>query len=54
MHLKYVTILTTLVLYIGKGGYWEGRAGGRQGWFPQDAIEAVSHDGMYHESRGLT
>ena len=37
-----------LVLYIGKEGYWEGRAGGKQGWFPQDAIQAVSQKGMFH------
>lgn len=26
-------------MYIGKGGYWEGRAGGNQGWFPALAIK---------------
>ena len=29
------------VVFIGKGGYWEGRAGGRQGWFPAKAIKDV-------------
>lgn len=26
-------------MYIGKGGYWEGKAGGNQGWFPALAIK---------------
>jgi hypothetical protein len=33
------------VVFIGKGGYWEGRAGGRQGWFPARAIQEVTDDG---------
>ena len=30
------------MLFIGKGGYWEGRAGGKQGWFPALAIKEVA------------
>lgn len=30
------------VLFIGKGGYWEGRAGGQEGWFPCAAIKEVT------------
>ena len=26
-------------MFIGKGGYWEGRVGGQEGWFSCDAIE---------------
>ena len=33
------------VVFIGKGGYWEGRAGGRVGWFPARAIQEVTDDG---------
>ena len=33
------------VVFIGKGGYWEGRSGGRQGWFPARAIQEVTDDG---------
>ena len=32
------------VVFIGKGGYWEGRAGGRQGWFPAKAIKDVEDE----------
>lgn len=28
-------------MFIGKGGYWEGRAGAREGWFPCAAIKEV-------------
>lgn len=34
-----LTLITCTVLYIGKGGYWEGRANGLHGWFPQNAIK---------------
>jgi hypothetical protein len=27
------------VTYIGKGGYWEGKTGGKEGWFPRLAIK---------------
>ena len=27
-----------IVLYVGKGGFWEGKAGDNTGWFPQHAI----------------
>ena len=39
------------VVFIGKGGYWEGRAGGRQGWFPAKAIKDVEDEdsGVYVE-----
>ena len=33
------------VVFIGKGGYWEGKAGGRLGWFPARAIQEVAEDG---------
>lgn len=28
-------------MFVGKGGYWEGRVGGREGWFPCAAIKEV-------------
>ena len=40
-----------LVLYIGRVGYWEGRVGGKQGWFPQDAIQPVSKQGTFRKIR---
>lgn len=33
------------MVFIGKGGYWEGKAGGRLGWFPARAIQEVTDDG---------
>ena len=27
-----------VVLYIGKGNYWEGKVNNEQGWFPKSAI----------------
>ena len=33
---------THTVVYIGKGGYWEGKSGGRQGWFPALAIKELT------------
>ena len=38
MHLT----LSPTVVYIGKGGYWEGKAGGKLGWFPALAIREVN------------
>ena len=32
------------VTYIGKGGYWEGRAGGAEGWFPRLAIKEIGEE----------
>ena len=29
-------------MFVGKGGYWEGRAGGQEGWFPCAAIREVT------------
>ena len=29
-------------MFVGKGGYWEGRAGGQEGWFPCAAIREVA------------
>ncbi len=36
--------LSLLVTYIGKGGYWEGKAGGKEGWFPRLAIKEFGDD----------
>ncbi len=33
-----------VVTYIGKGGYWEGRAGGQEGWFPRLAIKEAGEE----------
>lgn len=33
-----------VVLYIGKGNFWEGKINDKQGWFPRNAITAT---GMY-------
>ena len=32
------------MVYIGKGGYWEGRADGKQGWFPALSIREMGED----------
>ena len=32
------------MVYIGKGGYWEGKAAGKHGWFPALAIREVTED----------
>lgn len=29
------------VLSVGEGGYWEGTARGRTGWFPSDCVQEV-------------
>lgn len=29
------------VLSVGEGGFWEGTAKGRTGWFPADCVEEV-------------
>ena len=47
-------LLSLAVVFIGKGGYWEGRAGGRLGWFPARAIQEITEDvdsGVYVEPR---
>ena len=31
--------LPSLVTFIGKGGYWEGKVEGKEGWFPRLAIK---------------
>lgn len=31
-------------MFVGKGGYWEGRAGGQEGWFPCAAIREVASE----------
>ena len=42
LELDYIT-LSFLVLFVGKEGFWEGRVGLRQGWFPSNAVvEMVS------------
>lgn len=33
-----------VVTYIGKGGYWEGKADGRSGWFPRLAIKELGDE----------
>lgn len=30
--------------YIGKGGFWEGKADGKEGWFPRLAIKEVDDE----------
>ena len=35
----------SLVLYVGKGGFWEGKVGDVTGWFPQHAITAEKTEG---------
>ena len=40
-----VYALCSAVVFIGKGGYWEGRAGGKLGWFPARAIQELTDDG---------
>lgn len=30
------------MLSVGEGGYWEGTAKGRTGWFPSDCVEEVA------------
>ena len=30
------------MLYVGKGGFYEGRANGEQGWFPRNTIKIHS------------
>ena len=32
------------MFFIGKGGYWEGRVGGREGWFPCAAIKELTNN----------
>lgn len=34
-----------VVLFIGKGGMWEGRVGSRQGWFPSCAVREMTSTG---------
>ena len=31
-------------MFVGKGGYWEGRTGGQEGWFPCAAIKEVASE----------
>ena len=48
----FTCLLSLTVVFIGKGGYWEGRAGGRLGWFPARAIQEITEDvdsGVYVE-----
>ncbi|XP_062415978.1 SH3 and multiple ankyrin repeat domains protein 1-like isoform X2 [Pungitius pungitius] len=42
------------VLSVGEGGYWEGTAKGRTGWFPSDCVEEVAALGKDNraETRG--
>ena len=42
--LSFVTFylyLSVSVLSVGEGGYWEGTAKGRTGWFPSDCVQEV-------------
>lgn len=41
VHLLFVTHAVT---YIGKGGYWEGRVDGAEGWFPRLAIKEINEE----------
>lgn len=41
--------LSVSVLSVGEGGYWEGTAKGRTGWFPSDCVEEVA--GLSKDSR---
>uniref|UniRef100_G3P1L1 SH3 and multiple ankyrin repeat domains 1 n=1 Tax=Gasterosteus aculeatus aculeatus TaxID=481459 RepID=G3P1L1_GASAC len=38
------------VLSVGEGGYWEGTAKGRTGWFPSDCVEEVAALGKDNRS----
>ncbi|XP_068610359.1 LOW QUALITY PROTEIN: SH3 and multiple ankyrin repeat domains protein 1-like [Brachionichthys hirsutus] len=40
------------VLTVGEGGYWEGTAKGRTGWFPSDCVEEVA--GLSKDGRSET
>ena len=39
------------VTYIGKGGYWEGRVGNVEGWFPRLAIKEVGEEQYDYPSK---
>ncbi len=36
--------LSLLVTYIGRGGFWEGRSEGKEGWFPRLAIKELGDE----------
>uniref|UniRef100_A0A672PN35 SH3 and multiple ankyrin repeat domains 1 n=1 Tax=Sinocyclocheilus grahami TaxID=75366 RepID=A0A672PN35_SINGR len=38
------------VLSVGEGGFWEGTAKGRTGWFPADCVEEVQPQNQEHRS----
>ena len=37
-----IFIFVLIVLYVGKGGFWEGKTVDQRGWFPQNAIKEIS------------
>ena len=37
-----------LVMHVGKGGYWEGKADGKEGWFPRLAINELGDDEFHY------
>uniref|UniRef100_A0A3Q2Q4F5 SH3 and multiple ankyrin repeat domains 1 n=1 Tax=Fundulus heteroclitus TaxID=8078 RepID=A0A3Q2Q4F5_FUNHE len=39
------------VLSVGEGGYWEGTARGRTGWFPSDCVQEVAPPSKEKETR---
>ena len=39
-----ISLLLLAVMFVGKGGYWEGCAGGQEGWFPCAAIREVASE----------
>ncbi|MEQ2304956.1 hypothetical protein AMECASPLE_032526, partial [Ameca splendens] len=39
------------VLSVGEGGYWEGTARGRTGWFPSDCVQEVAPPNKEKEMR---
>uniref|UniRef100_A0A3P9PWJ6 SH3 and multiple ankyrin repeat domains 1 n=1 Tax=Poecilia reticulata TaxID=8081 RepID=A0A3P9PWJ6_POERE len=39
------------VLSVGEGGYWEGTARGRTGWFPSDCVQEVAPPSREKETR---
>ncbi|XP_072228843.1 SH3 and multiple ankyrin repeat domains protein 1-like [Leuresthes tenuis] len=39
------------VLSVGEGGYWEGTAKGRTGWFPSDCVQEVAAPSKEKETR---
>ena len=50
-YLKFFRPLSLAVLYIGKGGYWEGKVGVNQGWFPALAITESGERQLEEEYR---